>query len=81
MSISAEITGKESPAGDGSALDALIDFYRSFNSSDLNALAANWADGEARTRGSMSLTQGTSPLIPRPTRFRWCCGSSWKVQK
>ena len=47
MSLPAEISGKEAPAGDGSALDALIDFYRSFNSSDLNALAANWADGEA----------------------------------
>jgi hypothetical protein len=43
MSLPAEITGKESPAGDGSALDALIDFYRSFNASDLKALAANWA--------------------------------------
>jgi len=42
MSLPVEITGKESPAGDGSALDALIDFYRSFNASDLKALAANW---------------------------------------
>ena len=32
--------------GDG-ALDALIDFYRAFNSRDLDALAANWADGDA----------------------------------
>ena len=47
MSLPAEISGKEAPAGHGSALDALIDFYRSFNASDLNALAANWADGEA----------------------------------
>ena len=47
MSLPAEISGKESPAGDGSALDALIDFYRSFDASDLNALAGNWADGEA----------------------------------
>jgi hypothetical protein len=47
MSLPAEISGNESPAGDGSALDALIDFYRSFNASDLNALAGNWADGEA----------------------------------
>jgi hypothetical protein len=47
MSLPAEISGKEASAGDGSALDALIDFYRSFNASDLNALAANWADGEA----------------------------------
>ena len=47
MPLPVEITGKESRAGDGGALDALIDFYRSFNASDLNALAANWADGEA----------------------------------
>ena len=47
MSLPAEISGKESLAGDGSALDALIDFCRSFNACDLNALAANWADGEA----------------------------------
>jgi hypothetical protein len=46
MSLPAEITGSESPAGDGSALDALIDFYRAFNASDLKALGANWADGE-----------------------------------
>jgi hypothetical protein len=47
MSLPAEITGREPPAGDGSALDALIDFYRAFNASDLKALAANRADGEA----------------------------------
>ena len=45
MSLPAEITGREPPAGDGSALDALIDFYRAFNASDLKALGANWADG------------------------------------
>jgi hypothetical protein len=38
MSLPAEITGIEPPAGDGSALDALIDFYRAFNASDLKAL-------------------------------------------
>jgi hypothetical protein len=58
MSLPVEITGKESPAGDGSALDALIDFYRSFNASDLKAVAANWADGEARTRGVYVLDAG-----------------------
>jgi ketosteroid isomerase-like protein len=47
MSLPAEISGRETPAGDGSALDALIDFYRSFNASDLKALAANWAEGDA----------------------------------
>jgi len=47
MSLPAEITGREAPARDGSALDALIDFYRAFNTSDLEALAANWAEGAA----------------------------------
>src|SRR5467141_2992692 len=47
MSLPAEITGREPPAGDGSALHALIDFYRAFNASDLKALGANWVDGEA----------------------------------
>src|SRR5258705_1633905 len=42
MSLPVEITGKESPAGDGSPLDALIDFYRSFNASDLKALEHEW---------------------------------------
>jgi hypothetical protein len=35
------ITGAENPAGDDSALDALIAFYRAFNSGDLEALADN----------------------------------------
>jgi hypothetical protein len=43
MSIPTEINGRETPARDGSALDALIDFYRAFSTSDLEALAANWA--------------------------------------
>lgn len=42
-----EITGTENKIGDGSALDALIDFYRAFNARDLDGLATNWADGEA----------------------------------
>ena len=50
MSLPAEVTGREAPAGDGSALDALIDFYRAFNTSDLEALAANWAEGDAPSR-------------------------------
>ena len=58
MSLPAEISGKESPAGDGSALDALIDFYRSFNASDLNALAGNWADGEAPSNNDFHLFVG-----------------------
>src|SRR2546425_9391435 len=42
-----EITGTETRAKDGSPLDALIEFYRAFNAGDLDALAANWADGDA----------------------------------
>jgi len=41
------IMGFEPLRGDGSALDALIEFYRAFNTRDLPGLAANWADGEA----------------------------------
>jgi hypothetical protein len=74
MSLPAEISGKEPPTGDGSALDALIDFYRSFNASDLNALAANWADGEAPSmdnpiggirRGWPAIREGYANLFVR----------------
>ncbi|WP_349960430.1 nuclear transport factor 2 family protein [Rhizobium sp. ZPR3] len=41
-----EITGSEKMTGDGGALDTLIGFYRAFNAGDLDALAANWADGD-----------------------------------
>ena len=79
MSLPVEITGKESPAGDGSALDALIDFYRSFNASDLKALAANWADGEAPSmdnpiggirRGWPAIKEGYAKLFNGPATVR-----------
>jgi hypothetical protein len=41
-----EWLGAEAPAGDGNPLDAVIGFYRAFNARDLDALAANWADGD-----------------------------------
>lgn len=41
----AEISGSEVRTGSG-AVDSLIDFYRAFNDRDLDALAANWAEGE-----------------------------------
>lgn len=41
------ITGDEPLACDGSALDALIAFYRAFNHGDLEGLAGNWAPGDA----------------------------------
>lgn len=40
------ITGEESPSNDGSALDALVAFYRAFNHADLEGLAASWAGGD-----------------------------------
>ena len=40
------ITGSEPSAGDGSALDALIGFYRAFNHRDLDGLALNWAPAD-----------------------------------
>lgn len=41
------ITGTEPLLNDGGALDALIGFYRAFNAADLDALAQNWAEGDA----------------------------------
>jgi hypothetical protein len=60
MSLPAEISGKEAPAGDGSALDALIDFYRSFNASDLNALASGLVV-------AVQSQQGSLPCVAKPT--------------
>jgi len=79
MSLPAEITGTEPPAGDGSALDALIDFCRAFNASDLKALGANWADGEAPSidnpiggirRGWPAIREGYAKLFNGPATVR-----------
>jgi hypothetical protein len=79
MELPAEISGRETTAGDGSALDALIDFYRSFNASDLNALAANWADGQAPSmdnpiggirRGCPAIREGYAKLFSGPAIVR-----------
>ena len=79
MSLPAEISGKETPAGDGSALDALIGFYRAFNASDLTALAANWADREAPSmdnpigglrRGWPAISEGYAKLFSGPAIVR-----------
>jgi hypothetical protein len=70
-----EISGAEALAGDGSALDALIDFYRAFNNHDLDALGRNWASGEAPSmdnpiggirRGWPSIRDGYAKLFGRP---------------
>lgn len=70
-----EISGAETRSGDGNALDALIDFYRAFNAGDLDALAANWAEGDAPSmdnpiggvrRGWPSIRDGYSKLFNGP---------------
>jgi hypothetical protein len=70
-----EITGNEPRSGDGSALDALIKFYRAFNAGDLDALAANWEQGDAPSmdnpmggirRGWQSISEGYLKLFRGP---------------
>jgi hypothetical protein len=74
-----EITGAEALADDGSPLDALIDFYRSFNARDLDGLTANWADGDAPSidspiggmrRGWLAIREGYSKLFSGPATVR-----------
>ena len=74
-----EITGAEALADDGSPLDALIDFYRSFNARNLDGLTANWADGDApcmdspiggRRRGWLAIREGYSKLFNGPATVR-----------
>jgi hypothetical protein len=48
------ITGNEQPHGNGSALDALIAFYRAFNGRDLTGMRQVWADGGGGLEPSMS---------------------------
>jgi hypothetical protein len=74
-----EITGAEALADDGGPLDALIDFYRSFNARDLDGLTANWADGDAASmdspfggvrRGWLAIREGYSKLFNGPATVR-----------
>ena len=67
-----EITGDETQSGDGSALDALIEFYRAFNAGDLDALETNWEQGSAPSmdnpmggirRGWQSISEGYLKLF------------------
>ena len=74
MSLPAEITGREAPARDGSALDALIDFYRAFNTSDLEALAANWAEGDAPSMDNPMAASGEDGLPSRKV-----CEAVWRA--
>ena len=74
-----KITGTETQASDGSPLDALIDFYRSFNARDLDGLAANWADGDTPSmdnpiggirRGWPAIREGYSKLFDGPANVQ-----------
>jgi hypothetical protein len=73
------ITGAESLAGDGSAHDALIDFYRAFNARDIDSLARNWAAADMPSmdnpiggirRGWQSIHDGYLKLFDGPARVR-----------
>ena len=44
--VQGPITGAEAKREDGSAFDAIVDFYRAFNGGDLAALERNWAQGD-----------------------------------
>lgn len=74
-----EITGSEARQGDGSALDALIVFYSAFNSRNLDALAVNWAQGDAPSmdnpiggirRGWRAIKEGYLDLFAGPASIR-----------
>ena len=74
-----EISGTETQPSDGSALGALINFYRAFNARDLDGLAANWADGETPSmdnpiggirRGWPAIREGYSKLFDGPATVR-----------
>jgi hypothetical protein len=70
-----EVTGAEQLTGDGSPIDALIEFYRAFNARDLDGLAANWVDEDMPSmdnpiggirRGWRAIQEGYSKLFNGP---------------
>jgi hypothetical protein len=74
-----EITGHEDGPGDGSALDALVHFYRAFNTQDLAALSINWLDGTRPSmdnpiggirRGWTSIREGYEKLFHGPAEVK-----------
>lgn len=74
-----EITGHEDGPGDGSALDALVRFYRAFNTKDLTGLSVNWLDGERPSmdnpiggirRGWPSIREGYEKLFHGPAEVK-----------
>jgi hypothetical protein len=67
-----EIDGNETKRGDGNPLDALIGFYRAFNTSDLAGLEAVWLGGSEPSmdnpiggirRGWEQIAEGYSKLF------------------
>ncbi|MDF1631291.1 nuclear transport factor 2 family protein [Mycoplana sp. MJR14] len=90
-----EISGTEPRAGDGSPLDALIEFYRAFNAGDLKGLESVWVEGEAPSmdnpiggirRGWGTIAEGYSKLFSGPAKvhvtfhdFSSQGGSEWHL--
>jgi hypothetical protein len=73
------ICGTEPLAQDGGPLDALIAFYKAFNTGDIEGLAKNWAAGETPSmnnpiggirRGWPSIREGYEKLFMGPARVR-----------
>ncbi len=67
-----EIDGNETKRGDGNPIDALIGFYRAFNTSDLGGLEAVWLGGSEPSmdnpiggirRGWEQIAEGYSKLF------------------
>ncbi len=73
------IEGDEPLLGDGGALDALIGFYRAFNTGGLAGLARNWSQGDDPSmnnpiggiqRGWEAIAQGYRRLFEGPATVR-----------
>lgn len=70
-----EISGNETHQGDGSVIDALVDFYKAFNERNLDSLKRNWAEGDLPSmnnpiggtrRGWDAISEGYSKLFDGP---------------
>jgi hypothetical protein len=74
-----EVSGDERKRADGDAVDALIEFYRAFNTGDLKALEEVWLAGSEPSmdnpiggirRGWAEIAQGYSKLFEGPATVR-----------
>jgi len=74
-----EVNGDEAKRADGGAVDALIEFYRAFNTGDLKALEAVWLAGSEPSmdnpiggirRGWDEIAKGYSKLFEGPATVR-----------